>query len=280
MQQQSIAMIICWYGSYPWYFPYFIHSCGFNLTIDFYIITENKDVILNKPDNVKIIHKTFDELKVDFSEKLGFTVSIDYPYKLCDFRPAFGILFSDIIRGYDFWGHADIDVVFGNIRSFITTDILNNYDVISCRHDYITGTFCLFRNFNDVNWLFEQSRDYKKVFSSSDHYCFDECNFLHKELNNGASILDFPNNIQSMTWLVQKAVSAGKLRAFFDFIIIEGTPGKIKWSEGKIIYKDMYEAMLYHLIKFKEICINQTVYTPIPDALYFTSTRVLGKQYK
>ncbi len=99
-----------------------------------------------------------------------------------------------------------------------------------------------------------QSKDYIKVLSSTEHFCFDECSFLHKHLENGASIFDFPDNIQSMTYLVQKAASEGKLRAFFDFIIVEGTPGKIKWEAGKIIYKEKYEAMFYHLIKFKTGC--------------------------
>lgn len=56
-----------------------------------------------------------DEIKVTASEKLSFAVNIGYPYKLCDFKPAYGFLFPEIIKRYDFWGHGDIDVVYGNI---------------------------------------------------------------------------------------------------------------------------------------------------------------------
>jgi hypothetical protein len=98
----SIASITCWYGKYPWYLPYFMHSCSFNPTVDFYIITDNTSKITNKPVNVKIIYKTLAEIKATASQKLGFTVNIDYPYKLCDFKPAYGFLFPEIIRGYDF----------------------------------------------------------------------------------------------------------------------------------------------------------------------------------
>ncbi len=59
---------------------------------------------------------------------------------------AFGFLFAEIKKGYDFLGHGDIDVVYGNIRDFMTEEVLNNQDVISSWHDYNTGTFCLFRN--------------------------------------------------------------------------------------------------------------------------------------
>jgi len=105
---KSIALITCWYGPYPWYFPYFVFSCKYNPTVDFIIVTDNEDNIPNKPENLKIIYTKFDDLKTDFSEKLGFTVNLDYPYKLCDFKPAYGYLFPEIVKDYDFWGISDI----------------------------------------------------------------------------------------------------------------------------------------------------------------------------
>lgn len=277
-QYFPIAIVTCWYGPYPWYFSYFIHSCAYNPTIDFIIITDNPQPISNQPANVKIIPKTLEEIKSTASKKVGFTVNIDYPYKLCDIKPAYGFLFPEIIADYDFWGHGDIDVVYGDIRGFMDDEQLNNYDIINCRHDYITGTFCLFRNNQQMNTLFMQSKDYKKVFTSAEHFCFDECNFLWKELENGASIFDYPDNIQSMTWVVKKAEAEGKLKAFFDFIIVEGVPGKIKWEKGKIIFKDLYEAMFYHIIKFKKECKRPKILDPIPDTFYFTPKKILANK--
>ncbi|WP_301922663.1 DUF6625 family protein [Ferruginibacter sp.] len=278
MNHPKIAILTCWYGVYPWYFPYFIHSCNSNKTIDFFILTDNQQRIPNKPVNVKILHKTLEEIKLTASQKLGFTVNLDYPYKLCDFKPAYGFLFPDILNGYDFWGHGDVDIVYGNVRNFITDDVLNNYDVINSRHDYVSGTFCLFKNIEQMNKLFMQSRDYKKVFSSAEHFCFDECNFLFNDLENGASIFDFTDNIQSMTYVVRKAEAEGKIRAYFDFIIMEGVPGKIKWENGRIIYKNKFEAMYYNLLRFKKECRYHKVLNPIPDIFYFTPTRILSKK--
>ena len=275
MEQPKIAILTCWYGPYPWYFPYFIHSCSYNATIDFLIITDNHASIHNKPRNVKTIYKTLEEIKVIASEKLGYPITIDNPYKLCDFKPAYGFIFPEIIKSYDFWGHGDIDVVYGNIRNFMTEEILNSYDIISSRHDYITGTFCLYRNSQQMNTLFMQSKDYKKVFSSSEHFCFDECSFLWKELENGASVFDYPDHIESMTHVVKKAEAEEKLKAYFDFIIVEGTPGKIKWDKGKIIYKDMYEAMFYHLVIFKNKSNRPKIFDPIPDTFYFTPKKIM-----
>jgi hypothetical protein len=266
----SIAVLTCWYGDYPWYLPYFIHSCIHNPTVDFYIITDNIEIIPNKPDNVKIVYKTLAEIKKTASDKLGFEVSIDFAYKLCDIKPAYGFIFPEIIQDYDFWGHGDLDVVYGNIRDFMTEEVLENHDVISTRHDYITGTFCLFRNIEVTNTLFMQSRDYQHIFSSKEYLGFDECSNLFVELWNGMSVLDFTNCLESMTHLVKKAQKEGELRAFFDFIIIEGVTTEVKWDNGKIIYKNEFEGMFYNMLHFKKICKMQTVSYPIPTVFYFS----------
>lgn len=268
--QKSIAVLTCWYGDYPWYFPYFIHSCKFNPTVDFIIFTDNEEPIQNKPQNIKIIYKTIEDIKSLAFDKLGFEVNIDYAYKLCDFKPAYGLFFSEFLKDYDFWGHGDIDIVYGNIREFMTDELLESYDVISSRHDYITGSFCLFKNNETINNLFKKSKDYKLVFSSPEHFCFDECNFLFFQLSNGASIFDFPENIQSMTYIVKQAEREGKLKSYFNFIIIEGTPGNIKWDNGKIIFMEQFEAMYYHLIKFKVDCKKKNIFNSIPNTYYFT----------
>ncbi|MFV0390550.1 MAG: DUF6625 family protein [Paludibacteraceae bacterium] len=275
MLQKSIAILTCWYGIYPWYFPYFVHSCRFNPTVDFIIITDNDEIIHNKPENIILIHRSLDELKINFEKKLGFSVSIDFPYKLCDFKPAYGYLFPEVIKNYDFWVIGDVDVVYGDIRAFMTDLLLNEYDVISSRHDYITGSFCLFRNNEYINSLFMKSKDYKKVFTSSDNFCFDECNYQFKELAEGQSILELDNHIESMTLVVKREEKENKLKAFFDFIVIEGFPGRIMWSNGKIIYKNQYEAMLYHLVRFKSVCKYPIVLNPIPDSFRFTPTRII-----
>lgn len=274
VQLNSIVILTCWYGPYPWYFPYFIHSCKYNPTIDFVIVTDNQELILNKSENIKVLYKKFEEISITATLKLGFKVALENAYKLCDFKPAYGFLFPEIIKGYDFWGHGDIDVMYGDIRGFMTEELLNNHDVVSSRHDYVTGTYCLYRNNKQMNTLFKQSKDYKIVFSNKHHFCFDECNFLFKELQMGASIFDFPYNIQSMTYLVKKGQLEGKFRAYFDFIIIEGMTDKVKWDNGKIIYKDEFEGMYYNLIRYKTQCKNQNLLNPIPKIFYFKKTKI------
>lgn len=272
--KQPIAMLTCWYGPYPWYFPYFIHSCSFNPTVDFIIITENKDHITNRPVNVKIIYRTIDEIKSAAKQKLGFTVKIENPYKLNDFKPAYGFLFPEVIKGYDFWGQGDLDIICGNIRDFITEEMLNNYDFISLRHDYTTGCFSLYRNNEKMNTLFMQSKDYKKVLSNSKHYCFDECSFAWDDLTAGKSILDLETEIESLTYLVKAAELRGEIKAHFDFILLEGKTGRVVFDNGRIIYKNQFEAILYHLFWLKKVYSPKKIPSKIPNKYFISPTRI------
>ncbi|MBF4472430.1 DUF6625 family protein [Flavobacterium sp. HJJ] len=265
----SIALLTCWYGDYPWYFPYFIKSCVYNPTIDFIILTDNTTVIPDKPHNVKIIYKTIDDFKSNAYSKLGFKVAIESPYKLCDFKPAYGFLFPEIIAPYDFWGHGDIDMVYGNIRGFMTYEILKNHDILTCREDITMGTFCLYRNSDQMNKLFMKSRDYELVYTHPEHFCFDECNFLFRELAFGNSILDYPKNIQSMTYLAVKGDKEGDFRAFFDHFIIQGMSDKIRWDNGLIIFNNQFECMFYDLIDYKIKCKNKDLNWSVPNIFYF-----------
>ncbi len=270
---KRIAILTCWYGSYPWYFPYFIHSCSYNPTIDFCIITDNQQLIYNKPENVIKIHKTLDEIKAIGNEKLGFTISIDNPDKLNDFKPAYGFLFPEIIKGYDFWGHSDLDIIYGDIREFLNDEMLTQYDFISLRHDYTTGCFCLYRNNDKVNSFFMRSKDYKLVMSSSPHYCFDECNFAWDELMAGKSILELKTEIESFTHLMKAAEIINDIKVHFDFILMEGKTGRIVFDNGKIIYKNKFEAVLFHLFWLKKV-YNPKEVKEIPNKYYISPTRI------
>ncbi|MBZ4041061.1 DUF6625 family protein [Flavobacterium hibisci] len=268
-QKYSIALLTCWYGDYPWYFPYFIKSCTDNPTIDFIIVTGNTQEIPNKPSNVIIIHKSLNDFKVIAATKFGFEVNFDSPYKICDFKPAYGLLFQDIFEKYDYWGHGDIDMMYGNIRSFITPCILNQYDLISAHKDFITGTFCLYRNNTLMRTLFMESPDYQKVFSSTEYSGFDECDFLFDELQTpGITVFDFPDH-RSMTHVVCKAHKEQRIKALFESFMYKRMNNKMRWDNGRIIYSNKKECLFYDMIQYKNECEDKTVIYPISNILYF-----------
>jgi hypothetical protein len=272
----KIAVAICYMGRMPWYFTYFAHSCRYNPSVDFYIITDHR-ITIDPPPNVKPVYMTMDELCAQASNKLGFEVNIKSAYKLCDFKPAYGMIFDNILKDYDFWGHGDIDVVFGNIRSFISDDILESNDLVVVRHDFLTGYFQLFRNNEKMNTLFMRSKDYKRVMQQEEHFCFDETNFKFEEFAEGKTPDEVPSDIESMMHVVRRAQQQNHIRAFFDFMVVEGVPGNIKWEKGELTYRRRFEILLYHMIHFKKKYNPKHGPRNVPDAFTISKTKIYHK---
>ena len=111
-KRTRIVILITYFGNIPWYFHYFLHSCKFNKEIDFIIFSDGY-FEYGLPKNVKKVYKTLNDIKDLTTDKLGFEVTINFPYKLCDYKPAYGLIFEDYINDYEFWGQSDIDIIYG-----------------------------------------------------------------------------------------------------------------------------------------------------------------------
>lgn len=274
---KNIALIACYIGKLPWYFDYFVHSCAHNPTVDFYVVTDDGAYSKPLPANVRLIIKTLEDISLLASQRLGFPVNIKYGYKLCDFKPAYGLIFSDLLESYDFWGHCDIDIIFGNIREFITNELLDDYDLVSVRPDWLTGCFLLYKNEARINSLFTHSKDYRKVFENDRHYCFDETNFAHDAFSDGLSYLDIDTEIESMMHVVKKMETLNYVKPYFDLHIIEGLPGKLKWENGRMFYRGKYEILLYHMIHFKNLYQPKMTESTIPDRFSISPAKIYHK---
>jgi hypothetical protein len=250
-RKYKVGLVICYFGEAPWYLNLFLKSCAFNPDFDFILIGDLQ-IASDIPANVIRINMDLIALRTLASEKLGMEVNISNPYKLCDLKPAYGEIFSELLIEYDFWGHCDLDILFGEIRGFITAELLDEYDVVCVREEYVTGFFSLFRNESRINRMFLLSKDYKLVFTEPDHYCFDECNFAWIDLMNGGNIFELTTDIESMTHVIKRLDAEGVIRAHFNFMVIEGICGLLEWNHGHLYYADKYESLLYHLVQFKK----------------------------
>lgn len=183
------CLIICWYGKIPDYYELWKYSCKKNLDYDFFIFTDQK--IKNDVSNIKIINMKFSSMKQLIEDKLNINVNFSKPYKLCDFRPAYGVIFEDYIREYDYWGHCDLDQFFGRISNFITDEIIGNYERIN--HN---GHFVLYKNIQKINNLFKEHGSlftWNEVFSNLENYAFDEYTGINRIVEKN-SILQFNSN--------------------------------------------------------------------------------------
>ncbi len=174
-----IRIIIPYFGKFRSSIIPFLNSCAQNPLFDWLIFTD--DILDNLPSNVGMVYCTLSDIRARIENCLGFSVALNSPYKLCDFRPAFGLIFKDELVDYDFWGWGDVDLVYGNLSKFITNEILSTYDKI-----YPCGHLSLLRNCDVINTAFmintKDSLDYKTVFKDSASYIFDEYKGINEKL--------------------------------------------------------------------------------------------------
>ena len=96
--------------------------------------------------NIYFKRMSFEEYIGFAKEKTGASFNPANAYKLCDLRPLYPIIHYDDIQAYDFYGWTDMDLLFGDIRSFYSEEILSKYDVFSTHKIRISGHMALFRN--------------------------------------------------------------------------------------------------------------------------------------
>lgn len=168
--KNKVKIIACYYGALPPEFGLWLKSCANNPEFCFLLVTDNQ---INKvPENVEVYKISLKDLGNKISKVCKKDVLLENPYKLCDYRPLYGIVFKENLKGFHFWGHCDLDMIWGNINHFITDKLLDQYDRIGTY-----GHLVLYRNCPEMNFLYKKNGaafSYKTVFSSNYHYNFDE----------------------------------------------------------------------------------------------------------
>jgi hypothetical protein len=186
--QPSIAFVVPYVGSWPSWFPAYLQSCRYNPSIRWIFYTDC-ELPSTVPANVEFVRGSLRDFERLVERKTGLTVSVELPYKLCDYKPGFGLIFADFLDGVDFWGHCDVDLVWGNIRKFLGTDeLLGAHDVISVRRRRIAGVCTLYRNTDRVNRLFLADRRFEAIVQERENRRYDEkgwTRFVRKQATRG-----------------------------------------------------------------------------------------------
>ncbi len=240
-----IVVLIPYFGAWPRWFDLYLETIRHNPQVDWIFFTDIAPPALDLP-NLSFQPLSLTELNVLAQERLGVPVDIASPFKVCDFRPAFGHLFEEYLAGYDFWGWGDIDVLYGNLSSFLADDVLADTDAFSCRDGFLAGEFSLLRNTPMMKSLYRESKDYRRVFASAKNFNFSEFNFF----------TDRP--AESITHVLRRAENEGRLRTHLHTYIrtdrkLKGRPFELYWKEGQLRDLNSWEPLLlYHFIDNKK----------------------------
>jgi hypothetical protein len=269
----NIALIVAYMGKLPAYFQYFAVSLSKNRNLKLFMFTDQAVKVPRGSENIVIVGMTMAEFNRLATAKLGRPVHVRKAYKLCDLKPMYGAIFSDFLGEYEFWGHCDTDMIFGDTSKVLTDDLLNNNDIISGHPQYISGPFTLYRNTPEINATFEKSRDVEKVLAAEQNLYFDEAGSAIAKLWAGYKITDIESDIESITHLVQNH-NKFRGRAKFTTLLTEWLPDDIQelsWSDGRLTDLSGPETFLFHYLIYKtSIFFNAP---PLRDKIRFTFTK-------
>lgn len=173
---KSICLITIWMGPLPDYFDIWLKSTVNNNTVDFYVITDQKNDRYQLRENVHWINQSFDEVRDRFQELFDFKINLKQAYKLCDYKPVYAKAWKEITEQYDFVGYCDVDIVLGDVREFLTDDVLDEHERI-----FDGGHFNLMKNNDKMLNLYLLSADkknhsysYRDVYRTGYACYFDE----------------------------------------------------------------------------------------------------------
>lgn len=170
--RHSIALFAPYFGKISNFMPLFLKSCAWNPTIQWFIPSDADWSALQVPPNVKIIPTTLQAIAEHAAKVLQCKVAMPRAYKLCDLRPMYGIVFADLAHGFNFWGHCDLDMIFGDMRAFLPVEALE-----SSLRLYENGHFCLYRNNEEGCNAFRLSAvnaDWRTALADPSSHAFDE----------------------------------------------------------------------------------------------------------
>lgn len=247
----KIKVISPYFGQFPPYFDLFLESCRYNSEITFLIFTDQRDIPLC-PTNVTIFKWQFNDLKKLVQEKLSLGVKamqVFSPYKLCDYKPAYGKIFEDYLVDADYWGFCDIDLIFGSIFDMFSLDkFAQSERVLTQGH----LTFC--KNTHRMNTMFMHKLG--KGLSFAEAITFREPAFFDEifmpAICKANGVVQYGENV-----FADILPQYGKLVIAHTCIIMNHAQQRFYWQKGRLFQqylsvdrkKCMSEIMYIHLQK-------------------------------
>jgi hypothetical protein len=205
------ALVTTYFGPFKSDFVFWCRSAQANPDFDFLIFTDHREqglAMAEGASNIRFFDLDSKAFLTRAEKALGFPCVLPNPYKLCDYKPAYGLIYAAELQGYDYWGDCDLDVIFGCLRHFLPSEIFGSYD-----RYFTQGHFCLYANREEVNRRFLMPlasdlvtfqklfrKPQKKVLSAQDCYAspaewgFDEIFMNPLWASHHFSQYDHPND--------------------------------------------------------------------------------------
>ncbi len=227
MGNTKIIIITPYFGKWPCWFDFFIESCKYNPKIDWLFYTDCGEPN-NHADNVKIIHCSFVDYKKRVSNTLGINFNPDSAYKLCDIKPSYGVIHEAEIKDYDFWGFGDVDVIYGDLQSYITDEMLK-HNMISFHSHRIGGHLCFLRNNEKMRNAFRLCTDWREIFMDKNNHAFDEREFNELFIRHK----NWPNLLRRIIYFPRFLMRTAYFKEAYSTSF-----GSVPWIDGTLNFPD------------------------------------------
>lgn len=264
---KSIVIIFPYFGTLPIQYRMWRASALYNPTVDFMFFTD-ADV---EPANNIIVHKMqFCDFQKIVQKSFDFTITLDRPYKLCEYKQAYGFILQEYIKNYDFWGFGDLDLVYGDLRTFITDDVLQHKFLLGWGH------LTLIRNDEDgITYFMKQVpgyQNFKDAFTTSkityfDEYGYKGCSDKWRDWRPDDCWLEWPFDNASFP---KHSYHINSLTRGWKRVIFEHVENKLyvlRFNHGQLEKKESLYAHFQHRGFMKDRVTDFSHFLVIPNAI-------------
>jgi hypothetical protein len=232
-----IAFVVPFLGKWPRWSRLFFQSVGANPIVDILLLCEFRPR-WSLPANIVVIATSRAELVARIKAGTGLGLKGISGHKLCDFKPFFGVIFSDLLKDYEFWGFCDVDMMFGNLAKLFDSDFLDRIDLFSAHNSQVVGHFTILRNTESMNRIAFGINNWQEDCRYPTTMAVDELPFTQALSKNS-----------TIRWVKPDILSVELQRHFCRFGITFGFSGEVahadsdalalvEWRNGNVIYCD------------------------------------------
>ena len=176
----SVCMLVARWGQWPPWTPLLLRALATNTDVRWTLMGDTPPTA-QLPSNVGFSEWPMPRLLARLRQAIGFSAgrleqNDHSTSKISDLKPTFGVSFPELLRGCDWWGNMQDDVLPGRLSDWATPSVLSLHDVVSPlpRPFASCGPLMLYRNVRGVNNLFRRSGALWRVLSDERYLVFDE----------------------------------------------------------------------------------------------------------
>ena len=264
---KSIVIIFPYFGTLPVQYKMWRASALANTTIDFLFFTDSD---IEQAQNIFVHKMQFYEFQRIVQKAFDFPIILDRPYKLCEYKQSYGYILQDYIKGYDFWGFGDLDLVYGDLRFFFTEDVLSRKFLLGWGH------LTLLHNDEDTNTYFMKQvkgyQNYKDAFTTNEITFFDEygykgCSDKWRDCRPDDCWLEWPFDNASKP---KQSYHFNSLTRGWERVIFELKDSKLdmlRFNKGKLEKKESLYAHFQHRGFMKDHVTDNSHFLITPRAI-------------